>query len=349
MPALSTHGDVIAEIVGWDAPCKKGSIWILEVDGRSSGQRPTCRRPEPPARAGRAARARRPRAGRRARPRAGRRGAAGTRRRSRCRRATRGRARGRCRSARHSSAGGVLRSRPNASPSSSGPSDGPTSLRSDRAVPPTATAPPGSGGVSADTAARASDAERRQLLPARRISVRDARAQAERAEVDRPEPGRPVLDRSDRDLGGAAADVADRDRASGVSPGEGALEREAGLVLARQDAASISVARESRWMSCGAFRACRPGDATTTSISSAPASRASSTKPATHSTVSASFGAEIAPSAPRRRRARPRACRGRSPRCGRRPALRPAGGWCSSRRRRLRRSSLPSSHEHSGL
>ena len=32
-PALSTHGDVIAEVVGWDAPCKKGSIWILEVDG----------------------------------------------------------------------------------------------------------------------------------------------------------------------------------------------------------------------------------------------------------------------------------------------------------------------------
>ena len=32
VPALSTHGDVIAEVVGWDAPCKKGSIWILEVD-----------------------------------------------------------------------------------------------------------------------------------------------------------------------------------------------------------------------------------------------------------------------------------------------------------------------------
>jgi hypothetical protein len=32
VPALSTHGDVIAEVVGWDAPCKKGSIWVLEVD-----------------------------------------------------------------------------------------------------------------------------------------------------------------------------------------------------------------------------------------------------------------------------------------------------------------------------
>ena len=32
VPALSTHGDVIAEVVGWDAPCKKGSIWILEVE-----------------------------------------------------------------------------------------------------------------------------------------------------------------------------------------------------------------------------------------------------------------------------------------------------------------------------
>lgn len=33
VPALSTHGDVIAELVGWDRPCKKGSIWVLEVDG----------------------------------------------------------------------------------------------------------------------------------------------------------------------------------------------------------------------------------------------------------------------------------------------------------------------------
>ena len=32
-PALSTHGDVIAEVVGWDAPCRKSSVWILEVDG----------------------------------------------------------------------------------------------------------------------------------------------------------------------------------------------------------------------------------------------------------------------------------------------------------------------------
>jgi hypothetical protein len=34
VPALSTHGDVIAELVGWNRPCKKGSIWVLEVDGR---------------------------------------------------------------------------------------------------------------------------------------------------------------------------------------------------------------------------------------------------------------------------------------------------------------------------
>jgi 8-oxo-dGTP diphosphatase len=32
VPALSTHGDLIAEVVGWDARCKKGSIWILEAD-----------------------------------------------------------------------------------------------------------------------------------------------------------------------------------------------------------------------------------------------------------------------------------------------------------------------------
>jgi 8-oxo-(d)GTP phosphatase len=33
VPALSTHGDVIAELIGWDQPCKKGSIWVLAVDG----------------------------------------------------------------------------------------------------------------------------------------------------------------------------------------------------------------------------------------------------------------------------------------------------------------------------
>jgi hypothetical protein len=32
VPALSTHGDVIGELVGWGRPCKKGSIWILELD-----------------------------------------------------------------------------------------------------------------------------------------------------------------------------------------------------------------------------------------------------------------------------------------------------------------------------
>jgi 8-oxo-(d)GTP phosphatase len=33
VPALSTHGDVIAELIGSDRPCKKGSIWVLAVDG----------------------------------------------------------------------------------------------------------------------------------------------------------------------------------------------------------------------------------------------------------------------------------------------------------------------------
>jgi 8-oxo-(d)GTP phosphatase len=32
VPALSTHGDVIGAVVGWERPCKKGSIWILEVE-----------------------------------------------------------------------------------------------------------------------------------------------------------------------------------------------------------------------------------------------------------------------------------------------------------------------------
>ena len=33
VPALSTHGDVIGELIGWDQPCKKGSIWVLAVEG----------------------------------------------------------------------------------------------------------------------------------------------------------------------------------------------------------------------------------------------------------------------------------------------------------------------------
>jgi len=37
VPALSTHGDVIAELIGWDQPCKKGSIWVLAVEGGEIG------------------------------------------------------------------------------------------------------------------------------------------------------------------------------------------------------------------------------------------------------------------------------------------------------------------------
>jgi phosphohistidine phosphatase SixA len=33
VPALSTHGDVIADLIGWDKKCKKGSIWVLELEG----------------------------------------------------------------------------------------------------------------------------------------------------------------------------------------------------------------------------------------------------------------------------------------------------------------------------
>jgi phosphohistidine phosphatase SixA len=33
VPALSTHGDVIGELIGWDQPCKKSSIWVLAVEG----------------------------------------------------------------------------------------------------------------------------------------------------------------------------------------------------------------------------------------------------------------------------------------------------------------------------
>ncbi len=34
VPALATHGDVIGELIGWDRPCKKGSIWVLQVEDR---------------------------------------------------------------------------------------------------------------------------------------------------------------------------------------------------------------------------------------------------------------------------------------------------------------------------
>jgi 8-oxo-dGTP diphosphatase len=32
-PILATHGDVVGEVCGEDAPKKKGSIWVLEVEG----------------------------------------------------------------------------------------------------------------------------------------------------------------------------------------------------------------------------------------------------------------------------------------------------------------------------
>jgi 8-oxo-dGTP diphosphatase len=34
VPALSTHGDVIEELLGPQLRCKKGAVWVLEEDGR---------------------------------------------------------------------------------------------------------------------------------------------------------------------------------------------------------------------------------------------------------------------------------------------------------------------------
>jgi 8-oxo-dGTP diphosphatase len=33
VPVLSTHGDVIEELLGPQRRCKKGAVWMLEVDG----------------------------------------------------------------------------------------------------------------------------------------------------------------------------------------------------------------------------------------------------------------------------------------------------------------------------
>jgi phosphohistidine phosphatase SixA len=33
VPALSTHGDVIEELLGPQGRCKKGAVWVLEVGG----------------------------------------------------------------------------------------------------------------------------------------------------------------------------------------------------------------------------------------------------------------------------------------------------------------------------
>jgi 8-oxo-(d)GTP phosphatase len=33
LPALCTHGDVIAELLGPETKCKKGATWVLEVEG----------------------------------------------------------------------------------------------------------------------------------------------------------------------------------------------------------------------------------------------------------------------------------------------------------------------------
>ena len=168
----------------------------------------------------------------------------------RCLRATRRRARDRCRS--------VRRARPSAFSAAAErlaelvrPERRADQLAQRPCRPADRDGPAGQGGRQRGDCRARLPAERGQLLPARRISVRDARAQPERAEVDRAEPDRPVLDRADRDLGRAAADIADRDGASRRDPGEGALEREAGLVLVREDPHLDRLARDSRRMSCG--------------------------------------------------------------------------------------------------
>jgi hypothetical protein len=73
------------------------------------------------------------------------------------------------------------------------------------------------------------------LVLRRRIAVGDPRAQPERAEVDRPKPGRAAARSPDGDLGRPATDVAHGDGPVADDVLECALEGEAGLLLLGQD------------------------------------------------------------------------------------------------------------------
>ena len=162
-------------------------------------------------------------------------------------------------------------------------------------MPPTASAWPGSGGVSVATVARASArrAACSSLVGGSPYGMRaDSRSDPRSTERSHAAPSSTVPTaicvEPPPTSHTATAPSAELPSSAPSNARRASSSRES-------TRAPTPAAREIDRTSWSELRACRPGEATTTSISAAPAARASVTKPATHSTVSASFGAEIAP------------------------------------------------------
>ena len=119
----------------------------------------------------------------------------------------------------------------------------PTSRVSARALPPTASTVAAGGGQLAVRLGPHRSRRGGELLRRRRVSCSSA-PDAEGADVDRARPRVAAAGRSDRDLGRAAADVADRDRAGGDGGRNGALEGEDALLLQQaRDGFPVAVPR----------------------------------------------------------------------------------------------------------
>ena len=107
------------------------------------------------------------------------------------------------------------RARASARSSAGASSTGPTSVGSEAALPPTATAW-SSRGTSARGERRVRrGAHRVQVRARRRVARGSAAASTPRADRERPQPGHAAGHRADRDLGRHPADVDDRDRPGG--------------------------------------------------------------------------------------------------------------------------------------
>ena len=94
-----------------------------------------------------------------------------------------------------------------------GPIVRPTSFAAARALPPTASAAEARGGDRPTSASRAASRAAVDPRCGGRIARQQRAGQAQRADVGRAHPGGSEGLRSDRELGRAAADVADRDHA----------------------------------------------------------------------------------------------------------------------------------------
>ena len=181
--------------------------------GRARRVRRRCPSPWPRSQLRPRARGPRLRAARRGRSAAASRAAGPPRRARVCPQAAARRARARARGGRPPSAAGRRRASPSARSSAASSSTGPTSVGSEAALPPTATAWSGRGTSAAANAASARGAHRVELRARRRVARGSAAASKPEPTANERSHVTPPGHRADRDLGRAAAHVDDRDRA----------------------------------------------------------------------------------------------------------------------------------------